>query len=283
MRKLLSGIIDVASKTDNKLQRIQTYLLQPHLLDDWFLLCSKAIANTIAANIVDGHVVAHRDSSVSNRSKSAKRSQLVLSQEASALADDILIRGYAESESYFSCIVARAHWDSCWCEEVVVVDTEKISFYAVQISEDHENKCPSFGQALFTLPLSDIVRYSQITDAQTHLYGYFLMEVETMGRTHYILFSTENARTAMSMCLMSQMTALQAIPSVAHKLHLDAAQAFTLKGGRWLPDNRLVLNVRKFIFGDSQYRKVMTSSQLSELSGTLLQEVFRVADADPKR
>jgi hypothetical protein len=283
MRKLLSGIIDVASKTDNKLQRIQTYLLQPHLLDDWFLLCSKSIANIIAANIVDGHVVAHHGSSSSNRNKPSKKTQLILSQEASALADEILIRGYAESESYFSCIVARAHWDGCWCEEVVVVDAEKISFYAVEISEDNGDKCPSFGPALFTLPLSDIVRYSQITDAQTHLYGYFLMEVETTGRTHYILFSTESARTAMSMCLMSQMTTLQAIPAGAHKLHLEAAQAFTLKGGRWLPDSRLVLNVRKFIFGDSQYRKVMTCTQLSELSATLLQEVFKVADADPRR
>ena len=265
------------------MQNIQTYLRQPRLIDDWFLLCDRAVAQTIAEHIVADVAANGLASTVTSDSQSSLSLTTTHPIKAEAIAAELLVRGYAESESYFSCIVARAHWDSCWCEEVVVVDAEKISFYAVEVSEDCGDKCPSFGPAMFTLPLVDIVRYSQITDAQTHLYGYFLMEVETMGRTHYILFSTENARTAMSMCLMSQMTALQAIPAGAYKLHLDAAQAFTLKGGRWLPDSRLVLNVRKFIFGDSQYRKVMTCTQLSELSGTLLQEVFKVADADLKR
>jgi hypothetical protein len=194
-----------------------------------------------------------------------------------------LVRGYAESESYFSCVVARAHWDGCWCEEVVVVDAEKISFYAIETRP--------LANATLTVSVADVMCTSHISETKNPLLGYHVLQLETIHRVYYMAFSTNEACNAMTANLQSTTMSATSMESRTEFMgssltptgsdDILRATPLTVRtnfSGRWLPENRVVMNDRELLFPSGAYlgaqNVALTGSELCELSARVLRAAF---------
>ena len=136
-------------------------------------------------------------------------------------------------------IVARALWDTHWREELIVLYPSYIAFYP-----------PLAKKASWTLHLQELIGISHVSDDVSPLPGYAVLRIETIGRIHYIAFSTKEACNEMAGSILEQFSGITFdvnMPSFGDMS--DPRDRFVLKSGRWRPaGRRLILNSRKFSF-----------------------------------
>jgi hypothetical protein len=208
---MVQNILLAADNSRATLQRIKEFLDRPRILDGWFLLGTMPIVNSMAANIVDGDALqddttppppapADLSRSPSRRSKRVHK----LSGKAAKVATELFRNGHISNEAYFSAIVARTYSNGFWCEEFVVVANSRVSFYSVSVTL--EGNAHALYDPVFALKISDILRFSLVPEGTSSLVGYFVMEIDTVERTHYLAFSSYEARNDMSHSLLIQMS-----------------------------------------------------------------------------
>mmetsp|Transcript_19758 Transcript_19758/g.36793 ORF Transcript_19758/g.36793 Transcript_19758/m.36793 type:complete len:1713 (-) Transcript_19758:223-5361(-) len=136
-------------------------------------------------------------------------------------------------------IVARALWDSHWREEIAVVYPSYIAFYPLLAKK-----------ASWTLYLQELIGISHVADATSPLPGFSILRIETIGRLHYLAFSSKESCNIMAASVLehfSEITFDSSMPLVGEMG--DPRDRFVLKSGRWRPaGRRLILNARKFLF-----------------------------------
>ena len=138
-------------------------------------------------------------------------------------------------------IVARALWDTHWREETMMLFPSHISFFP-----------PSSKKAVWTLALHDLISVSSLSDEETPLPRYYTLKLETIGRVHYLAFSSHESRQQMNMATLECFSELSSEwKTVPSGLLGDPRDGFLLRSGKWQPAGRLVLNARKFSFDHS--------------------------------
>lgn len=146
-------------------------------------------------------------------------------------------------------IVARALWDTHWREELIVLYPSYIAFYP-----------PLAKKASWTLYLQELIGISHIHDDASPLPGYSVLRIETIGRIHYVAFSSKETCNEMAGSILEQFSGITfdvSMPSFGDMT--DPRDRFVLKSGRWRPSGRrLILNSRKFSFD-------LNSSGISEI------------------
>lgn len=140
-------------------------------------------------------------------------------------------------------IVARALWDSHWREEIAVVYPAHIAFYPLLAKK-----------ASWTLHLQELIGISHLNDATSPLPGFSILRIETIGRLHYLAFSSKENCNIMAASVLEHFSEITfdsssggAMPPAGDAG--DPRDRFVLKSGRWRPaGRRLILNARKFLF-----------------------------------
>ena len=136
-------------------------------------------------------------------------------------------------------IVARALWDSHWREEIAVIYPSYIAFYPLLAKK-----------ASWTLYLQELIGISHVDDATSPLPGFPILRIETIGRLHYLAFSSKDICNSVAANVLehfSEITFDSSMPTVGEMG--DPRDRFVLTSGRWRPaGRRLILNARKFLF-----------------------------------
>ena len=175
--------------------------------------------------------------------------------------------------------VARMLWESYVREEVCVLYSSQLVFFAPQTSK------PSW-----SLPLRDVVGLADVHLEESPLPGTFTLRIETMGRVYYLSCNSFDARRVLRDAIAVQISGLalpvQRVSPTSSLMGGASPDTFTHVSGQWLPSTRLILNARRFAF-DSQSRSCRTRWLKDEsywrLSEHLLQAASDVASLHLER
>lgn len=180
-------------------------------------------------------------------------------------------------------IVARALWDTHWREEIAVVYPSYIAFYPLLAKK-----------ASWTLHLQELIGISHVADSTSPLPGFSVLRIETIGRLHYLAFSSKESCNIMAASVLEHFSEITFDSSMPLARDMgDPRDRFVLKSGRWRPaGKRLILNARKFLFdvedreggspgGSSSVTASLDFSERSRepywrFAERLLQNVFRL-------
>lgn len=171
---------------------------------------------------------------------------------------------FATSPVYVT-IVARALWETHWCEEIVMIYPDHVTFFAAHGKKTSLN-----------LSLKELVGVSPIPAEESPLPGFFLLKIETLGRVHYISFSTYASRERMATALLEQMT-----ESRMRRTDTPPLDGFYFVSGQWQSTTRKILNARKFSFDNQSrsYHSITRDESICELSIRLLREAMELNPA----
>lgn len=171
------------------------------------------------------------------------------------VARDFLNRKEPHSERerslvLFSGFVARALSDHHWIEEWATVTSRCISFY-------HPDK----RKPQFRIPMSSVTRVDRLTSEMCpKLPQHSFLVVETLGRSIYLMFSSEEQRDSwlheihrvLSEDTASVSSKESSVSSVCVEIGNHPAEEFLHKSSMWSCKNRRILNCRQFSFCSSE-------------------------------
>ncbi|CAM9772340.1 unnamed protein product, partial [Ectocarpus sp. 13 AM-2016] len=173
--------------------------------------------------------------------------------------------------------VARCLWESHWREEWAVLLPSHVACYM-----------PLSKKPVWVLPLRALHKASAVSDERCPLPGLRCLCLETVGRAHYICFTSRTSRDTWLAEILRLSKGGIVDPPSALELSQDPREMYVLKTAQWRMPPRLVLNARRpgFDLSEDVLQKVVTDQQQQqqqpwELAAEALRTAFKV-HADPK-
>ncbi|CAM9718290.1 unnamed protein product, partial [Ectocarpus fasciculatus] len=171
--------------------------------------------------------------------------------------------------------VARCLWESHWREEWAVLLPSHVACYM-----------PLSKKPAWVLPLRALHKASAVSDERCPLPGLRCLCLETVGRAHYLCFTSRTSRDTWLAEILRLSKGGIVDPPSALELSQDPREMYVLKTAQWRMPPRLVLNARRpgFDLSEDVLQKVVTDQQQRqqpwELAAEALRSAFKV-HADP--